>query len=135
MNWSNSLKFECKITNWSIIEILIELIGIKMLKFEWKMSNGSKCCKLSEKSWNQSKCWNWAQNAQSIKMLQFEWNSWNWSNSWNLSAIFVKLIKMLQFEFKSRDQSKKLHFNLNSRNQSKFQNSSAKCQINQNIEI
>ena len=83
--------------------------SIRMLKLQYKMSNRSKCCNLNKIVWINQNVEIWVQNALNRwNNLKFDRNSKNRSKCWNLSAQYqnVKMMKMLQCEWKSRNQSK-----------------------------
>ena len=91
------LEFDWKISNWSEYWNLRTTLRIKMLKFECKMSS-------------QLKCWNLIDKGRLIRMSKFDWkgrinkNIEIWRQSWEsikmlkFWVLMVKLIKMLKFE-------------------------------------
>ena len=139
-------------SNQSINQSIKSYAFIKIMKFEDKVGNQSKCwnfspncqiskcCNLSEIVWIDQNIEIWGQYSwELIKVFKFQCKMSNWTKCWNLSAkyqinqndaIWLKeyeSIKMLKFDDKIGNQSKcqiKQSWNL-----------SAKYQIDQNDAI
>ena len=90
-----------------------------MFKFEWKGNDQSKCWNLSVGIDQNLEIW--VPNVKSIKMLKFVQKTGDWSNV-DILLQKWKSIKMLEFDWKIRNWSERW-------------NLSAKCQVDQNVEI
>ena len=145
--------------DWSNVDILLpkwELI--KMLEFNWKIRKWSERwnlrttlridqnvvneCKMS----SPSKCWNLSEKGRSINMSNLSKRGesikhWNLKTKLGINqnaeiwVLITKSLKMLYFEWKVGNQSKSWHLSAIRWNWSKCWNLSAKCQIDQNVEI
>ena len=137
-----------------------ELILIRILKFEDKIGNRSKCWNLSANhqitkmmycEWKVLESIKkltfgcnkvgidqnveiWVQNVKSIKMLKFEQKRWRLVKCW-YSIAKVEIDQIIGNCLKNKELIRILKFEDNIKNQSKCWNLSAKCQVDQNAEI